>query len=209
VSEYAAILLAAGNSSRMGAPKQLLDFRGKHLVRYVAEALQAAGCDPVVVVVGAYEHEVRAALTGLPVEIVVNERWPEGMGTSIQAGLRALQTDLPALEEQNINNGVTVKGAILALADQPFVTPEFLRGLIAKHRVSGKRIVAAQYSGTAGVPVFFACEAFPLLMALKPEQGCKGVILGHPAEAVLIDCPEAAMDIDTPEDYRRATLDAA
>jgi molybdenum cofactor cytidylyltransferase len=202
VSEYAAILLAAGNSSRMGAPKQLLDFRGKHLVRYVAESVQAAGCDPVIVVVGAYEHEVRAALTGLPVEVVVNERWPEGMGTSIQTGLRAL-------EEQNINNGVTVKGAILALADQPFVTAEFLCGLAAKHRESGKQIVAAQYSGTAGVPAFFACEAFPLLMALKPDQGCKSVILGHPAEAVLVDCPEAAMDIDTPEDYRRATLDAA
>lgn len=176
----------------MGSAKQLLEFRGKPLVRHAAESAQSSGCDPVIVVLGAHERECRLALAGLAVEIVVNARWPEGMGTSIQAGLRAIENR-------------HVGGAILALADQPFVTPEFLNGLIARHRESGRRIVAAQYSGTAGVPVFFSREAFPLLMALKPDRGCKGVILGHPADAVLVDCPEAAMDIDTPEDYARAT----
>jgi molybdenum cofactor cytidylyltransferase len=188
----AAILLAAGNSTRMGSAKQLLDFRGQPLLRHAAKSALSAGCHPVIVVLGAREPEIRSALANLPVEIVVNERWPEGMGTSIQAGLRALE-----------NRDVT--GAILTLVDQPFVTSGFLTGLVASHRESGRPIVAAQYSGTAGVPVFFAREAFPLLMALKPDQGCKGVILGHPADALLVDCPEAAMDIDTPEDYARAT----
>lgn len=188
----AVILLAAGNSTRMGSAKQLLDFRGKPMLRHAAESALASGCDPVIVVLGAREREFRAALEGLAVEIVVNERWPEGMGTSIQAGLRAL-------ENRDIG------GAILALADQPFVTPGFLSGLVARHREEGRPIVAAQYSGTAGVPAFFAREAFPLLMALKPDQGCKGVILGHPADALLVDCPEAAMDIDTPDDYARAS----
>jgi molybdenum cofactor cytidylyltransferase len=188
----AAILLAAGSSTRMGTAKQLLDFRGKPLARHAAECAIAAGCDPVIVVLGSGEREIRPVLAGLPVEIVVNDRWPEGMGTSIQAGLRALEDR-------------EVSGAILALSDQPFVTPGFLSGLVDRHRESGRRIVAASYSGTAGVPVFFARDAFPLLMALKPDQGCKGVILGHPAEAELVDCPAAAMDIDTPGDYARAT----
>ncbi len=187
----AAILLAAGSSSRMGRPKQLLPFGGKPLVRHAAETAQEAGCDPIVVVLGSGEAEIRPALDGLRVEIVVNERWPDGMGTSIQAGLRALGSR-------------DVEGAILTLADQPFVTAAFLSGLMALHRESGRPIVAAQYSGTAGVPAFFAQQAFPLLMALQPSQGCKGVILGHPAEAHLVDCPEAAMDIDTPRDYDQA-----
>jgi molybdenum cofactor cytidylyltransferase len=176
----------------MGAPKQLLDFHGKPLLRHAAECALAAGCDPVIVVLGAAEEQIRPALAGLPVEIATNERWLEGMGASIQAGLRAL-------------GDREVSGTILALSDQPFVTPAFLGELVVKHRETGKRIVAASYSGTAGVPVFFARDAFPLLMALKPDQGCKGVILGHPADALLVDCPEAAVDIDTPEDYARAT----
>jgi molybdenum cofactor cytidylyltransferase len=187
----ALILLAAGNSTRMGSAKQLLDFGGKPMLKHAIETAQSSGCNPVIVVLGANEAEIRPALARLDVEIVVNERWAEGMGTSIQAGLRAL-------ENRDIG------GAILALSDQPFVTSDFLCGLVDKHRESGRQIVAAQYSGTAGVPVFFAREAFPLLMALKPNQGCKGVILGHPADALLVDCPEAAMDVDTPEDYDRA-----
>jgi molybdenum cofactor cytidylyltransferase len=191
IPQTALILLAAGNSTRMGAPKQLLDFGGRPLLRHAVETAQAAGCGPVIVVLGANEQEIRACLAGLPVEIVVNERWPEGMGTSIQTGLRALENK-------------DVSGAILALCDQPFVSSGFLAGLAAKHNETGRAIVAAQYAGTAGVPVFFAREAFPLLMVLKPDQGCKGVILGHPADALLLDCPEAAIDIDTPEDYARA-----
>ncbi|HEX4133712.1 MAG TPA: nucleotidyltransferase family protein [Bryobacteraceae bacterium] len=192
----AVILLAAGNSTRMGSTKQLLDFGGKPLLRHTAESAQGSGCHPVIVVLGANEHEVRPVLAGLDVEIVVNERWAEGMGTSIQTGLRAL-------------GNRDTSGTILALSDQPFITSDFLSGLVDRHHQSGRPIVAARYSGTAGVPVFFAREAFPLLMALKPDQGCKGVILGHPVSALLVDCPEAAMDIDTPEDYARAMRNRA
>ncbi len=188
----AAILLAAGESSRMGRAKQLLDFGGKPLLRHSAEVALAAGCRPVVVVLGARAESLLPALAGLAVEISVNERWEEGMGTSIQAGLRAL-------EEHD------VAGAILMLADQPFVSAEFLSGLTARHRETSKSIIAASYQGAAGVPVFFARGAFPLLLALKPGQGCKGVILANHADAQLVDCPEAAIDIDTPEDYARAT----
>ena len=192
MAETALILLAAGSSSRMGAPKQLLNFKGQPLVCHAVETARAAGCSPIVVVVGAHKEQIIDAVQNCPVEIAENPRWAEGMGTSIQAGLGALA-------------GRNVNGAILALADQPFVTADFLRGLLEKHETTGKAIVAAKYSGTAGVPVFFAKSAFGMLNALKPAEGCKGVILGHPADALLVDCPEAAIDIDTPEDYARAT----
>ena len=189
MSETALILLAAGNSSRMGQAKQLLEFRGRTLLRHAVETALAAGCSPVIVVLGARADELTPSLADLPVEIAINDRWEQGMGTSIQTGLNAL--------------GERASGAILALADQPLVAAEFLAGLIQTHRELGKPIVAARYSGTVGVPVYFARTAFGLLMALPPSQGCKGVILGHASDAFLVDCPEAAIDIDTPEDYQR------
>ncbi len=175
----------------MGQAKQLLGFGGKPLLRHAAEVALASGCWPVVVVLGARAESLRPALAGLAVEITVNERWEEGMGTSIQAGICALADH-------------DVDGAILMLADQPFVSAEFLSGLVLRHRETAKSIVAASYEGTAGVPVFFAHGAFPLLRALKPGQGCKGVILAHQPDALLVDCPEAAIYIDTPEDYALA-----
>jgi molybdenum cofactor cytidylyltransferase len=184
----AILLLAAGESRRMGRPKQLLDFGGKPLLRHSAEVALQTACGPVIVVLGARERELRGALEGLPIAIAVNERWQQGMGTSIQTGLRALD----GLDE--------VTGAILALADQPFVTAEFLKQLAG----SDKQIAAASYAGTVGVPVYFARKAFPLLRALKPDQGCKSVILAHSQDRVLIDCPEAEIDIDTPEEYEAA-----
>lgn len=189
--ETALILLAAGGSNRMGCAKQLLPYRGKPLLRHAAEEALASGCSPVIVVLGAKAEKVSVVLAGLPVEIVVNERWEEGMGTSIQRGLQALENR-------------DVGGAILALADQPLVSAGILARLRALHSESGQPIVAASYSGTFGVPVFFARDSFPLLLALAPVQGCKGVIQQHLASCVLMDCPEAAMDIDTPDDYQAA-----
>ena len=196
MSETALILLAAGSASRMGQAKQLLEFGGQPMVRHAAATALRAGCSPVIVVIGAHGAEVREALRELPVELVENPRWAEGMGTSIQAGLRAL-------------NGREASGAILALADQPFVSHEFLRRLTDEHTGSAKAIIASRYSGTVGVPVFFSHESLGLLERLKPAEGCKGVILGNAGDVLLLDCPEAATDIDTPEDYARIAAIAA
>jgi molybdenum cofactor cytidylyltransferase len=185
------ILLAAGSSSRMGRPKQLLPYRGTTLLGHAVATAKDSGCTAIVVVLGANAAEIGETLSGQPVEVVENLLWPEGMGTSIQAGVSALA-------------GRDLDGVILALADQPLVTPATLRGLVDAHRSTGKPIVAAQYAGTAGVPVYFHRSYFPALLALSPNQGCKGVILGNRADALLVDCPEAAMDIDTPDDYLQA-----
>ena len=176
----------------MGSPKQLLDYHGEPLVRNAAKVALAAGCCPVIAVLGAYADEIRHAFDGLAVETTFNARWEEGMGTSIQAGLAAL--------------GDRADTAILALGDQPLVTPEFLRRLIETHSHTGHPIVAARYSGTVGVPVLFAHSKFAELLALAPDQGCKGVILKNHTNAELLDCPEAAVDIDTPADYESLSV---
>ena len=192
MSDTAVIVLAAGNSTRMGVPKQTLEFKGQALLRYCVEMALSAACGPVVVVLGSQERQIRRVLLNLPVEISINERWSEGMGTSIQAGLQAIRSR-------------DIHGAILMLADQPFVSSDYLRRLVKRHFETGEPIVASRYAGTAGVPVFFERDAFPLLESLAPAQGCKSVILANAHHCVFEDCPEAVFDIDTPEDYRRAT----
>jgi molybdenum cofactor cytidylyltransferase len=189
--EVGIILLAAGNSTRMGSAKQLMNFNGKPLLRHAAEVACGSHCAPVLVVLGAREHDTRAVLRGLPLEIVVNESWSEGIGTSIKTGIHALEKR-------------AVCGVILALADQPFIPAEFLQGLAEQHARTQKRIVASRYSGTVGVPAFLSRQLFPKLQALEPHQGCKNILLSCSHEALLIDCPEAAIDIDTPADYVKA-----
>lgn len=174
----------------MGAPKQLHDWDGQPLVRHAAGIALDAACGPVAVVLGANQPAIAPALAGLPVEIIHNPRWPEGMGASIHAGL-------------NSNAAREAEGVILFLADQPRISPSFLRELQNQHIETGKPIIAARYADTVGVPAYFSRGTFGLLMALSPEQGCKKVIQNHMQDALLLDCPEAAIDIDTPEDYAR------
>ena len=183
------LVLAAGSSSRMGTSQQLLDYKGEPLLRHAIEVALAACCAPVLVVLGSGASEVDKALKGLAVETVVNQRWREGMGTSIQAGLVAM--------------GQHIQEVIITLGDQPLVTPDYLRRVRDIHGAEKQPIVPSRYSGTVGVPVLFARSAFPTLMALAPDQGCKSAILKNQSQAILVDCPEAAFDIDTPDDYAR------
>lgn len=187
---YSIVLLAAGESSRMGSPKQLLPFAGRPLLRHAAESALASRASGVIVVLGARAPQLRPVLEGLPLEIVENPEWSQGMGSSIRAGILAAASHHPA-------------GAILALADQPFVTPETYNRLIAARDRSALPIVAAQYAGTAGVPALFAADLFPALATLPPTQGCKSLILRHPTRTFLLPCPEAETDLDTPYDYAR------
>lgn len=168
----------------------MLDYHGKPLIRHATETALATGCAEVIVVLGANASPIAAALADIPVVVVENPRWAEGMGTSICAGIRTAAA-------------LGMRGAILALADQPLITPEILRNLVAEHEHTGKPIVASQYAGTVGVPVYFAMSHFPQLLELAPEQGCKGVILKNAEAALRIDCPQAEADVDTRADYER------
>ncbi len=184
----AAVILAAGAATRMGTAKQLLDLRGRPLLRHAAEGALAAACWPVLVVTGCRAAEVEAGLRGLPVEVVRNPRWEEGLGTSIRAGtLRA--------------EAAGAEGLLLLLADQPLITAAHLRRLIASRQQAGLPLAVSEYGGTVGVPACFTRELFPELLALPPAEGCKRLVLSRRGQAVGVPCPEAAVDVDTPQEY--------
>jgi molybdenum cofactor cytidylyltransferase len=187
----AAIILAAGSASRMGQPKQLLDWGGRPLVRVVAEHALAARLDRVLVVVGAAGDAVAAALVGLPVDIVENPAYGEGQSTSLRAGVIAL--------------GPEVGAALVLLGDQPFVTPAIVEQLVGAWRASDAAIVAPLYRGQRGNPVLFARAVFAELMAIQGDQGARAILAADPARVrtVLFDDDLPLADIDTPEDYER------
>ena len=155
-----AIVLAAGSSTRMGAPKQALRFRGQSLLRRAVLNALAAGCRPVIVVTGAHAEQSRAELEGLDAREAENPQWESGMGSSIRAGIAAL---LAADADST--------AAILMLCDQPFVTSNFLQKLISERRATGRPIVAAQYGGSFGAPALFDRELFAELARLEDATG--------------------------------------
>jgi molybdenum cofactor cytidylyltransferase len=200
------VILAAGASTRMGAAKQLLPFRGRSLLRHATEEALASGCRPIVVVLGAHAEQLEQEISELPVRVVVNGRWSEGMGTSIQAGIAALTADAGGDEADGQRLApcpLPVVAAILAVCDQPFFSAGIIHELIAAHERSGRALVAATYEGTRGVPALFGRCLFPELTALDGHEGARRVIQAHPDETLAIPFPEGALDVDTPEDYTR------
>ncbi len=185
------VVLAAGGATRMGAPKQALPYRGGSLVRTAVVAAMGLGSGPVVVVMGAHALEVRAALDGLPVSLIEHLGWAAGIGGSIAAGTTAAEAYHP-------------EGVLFTLADQPFVTTATLRRLLDSFR-SGARIAASRYAETVGVPALFHHDYLPRLRRLPPQSGCKSLLHALAEEVECIDCPEAEVDIDTPEEYARLT----
>lgn len=179
------VILAAGSSSRLGQPKQLLHFQGKTLLRRMAEeALRVEGAE-VRVVLGAGADRMREELAGLAVRTVVNQEWKTGMAGSIRVGLQ----DLLRLEQ-----------CILAVCDQPYVNAALFEQLIENARESGKGIVATGFSGTWGVPVLFNSAYFEKLLLLEGQNGAKQLIKDHPNDLAVLPFEPAAIDIDTVED---------
>ncbi|MBL8125929.1 MAG: nucleotidyltransferase family protein [Blastocatellia bacterium] len=182
------LLLAAGGSRRLGRPKQLLEFEGKTLVRAAAEALIEAGCDPVVVVLGAEIEGSRNELDGLDVVIVENSEWEEGMSSSIRVGIDRfleLEKDIDAV--------------LISLCDQPNVTADKLSLFIYRYSNDRPPIIAAEYDGVAGVPALFDRNVFRSLMDIRGDKGAREIIRNF-LGAMTISLPEATFDIDTPAD---------
>lgn len=187
----AIILLAAGSSSRLGQPKQLLRYQGQTLLRRAAEtAVTAAAGTPVVVVTGALHEELLPELAGLLVRTVRCRTWQLGMGASLKTGLASLE-----------NRGSALHSVLVMLCDQPFVTPDLLQQLMIAHNTTGQPIVAAQYGEVRGVPVLFGAEALPLLHQLPDAAGANQLLKQHPQLVATVPFPEGAIDVDTPEQY--------
>jgi molybdenum cofactor cytidylyltransferase len=190
-NRIAAVILAAGASSRMGRPKQLLDWGGRPLARAAAEPALAARLAPIVAVVGAARAEVEAALADLPLQVVANPDYAAGQSTSLRAGIAALDPDADAV--------------VVLLGDQPFVTAAIVERLVAEWHASQASIVAPVYAGQRGNPVLFARAVFPELLAIQGDQGARSVLAADPSRIhpVAFDDPRPLADIDTLEDYER------
>lgn len=186
------IILAAGNSSRLGRPKQLLTFQGKTLIRHIAEAAQEVAGDRVVVVTGSNAALIAQELEGLDCHLVHNDTWQEGMSSSVKTGIAALQERCR-----------DVNGAILALSDQPFVTAATLQGLMDQFKQTNAGIVASEYDGTLGTPALFGASYFPALLQLTGAEGAKKLFKRYTREVTPCPFPEGRIDIDTQEDYDR------
>lgn len=176
----------------MGQLKQLLPFRGATLLENAIQQACEALFSPIVVVVGAESGRVRDVLSATAVSIAENPDWEKGMGSSIVCGLRTLMNLRPE-----------VSAVAITLGDQPMVTAEHLRSVSQQLITSGADVVAASFEGTLGSPAIFRAATFSALLRLNPESGAKRLFT-HPGwriEPFLL--PEAAADVDTPEDFER------
>lgn len=186
----AILLLAAGNSSRLGRPKQLLAYGHGTLLRHAAQTALDAALGPVVVVLGSIEPECREALLDMPVTIAPNPEWQQGMGTSIATGMQRVR---------EVNHA----SVIIMLCDQPAITPGMLRALVLHQHDAGRSIVASRHGNedTLGPPVLFAARHFTQLRHLKGHEGARTLFHQQPpGEVGFVLCPEAAFDIDTERD---------
>jgi molybdenum cofactor cytidylyltransferase len=192
MSRHGIIILAAGGSSRMGQPKQLLQFGGRTLLAHAVASARAVGCRPIVVVLGSGAGQMLAELSGTGATAVVNDRWERGIGSSIRLGVQTIMREVPDLD-----------GALICLADQPLVGPASLNLLLESASITAKPICAAAYGGTVGTPCFFARSILDELLALGDGEGGKTVIRRDPTRVCPVPLPEAQTDVDTPEEYRR------
>ena len=186
----AIVILAAGTSSRLGHPKQLLPFRDQSLLKRAIKAAIDSGIGPVVVVLGSNEKEIHAHIENEPVTIVSNKDYTEGIASSIKAGITHI------LEEHKDCDNL-----VLMVCDQPHVNAGLLKTLIDTNQKTGKPIVACSYKNTIGVPALFAKKFFPELLSLMGEEGGKRVLLRHENDIATIAFRNGEIDIDTSADY--------
>ncbi len=186
-----AIVLAAGRSSRMGEPKQLLALGGKTLLQRTLENVCASQAQDIVLVLGFAAEAITTQIEVEGVRVVINPDHQQGMGTSLRAGLAALDAQTQA--------------ALIVLADQPFVSPTTLDQIINHYQQSDGQIVIPTYRGFRGNPVLLDRSVFPEVMALSGDIGCRAIFGDHLDGIVKVPVGDIGilLDIDTPEDLAR------
>lgn len=185
------ILLAAGNSSRLGRPKQLLTYQGESLLQRAFKAALASSCGPVVLVLGSNSDQILKELSVETIHPVINDNWEEGLAASIRSGLNELLVIEPK-----------VTSAILMLCDQPFTNAKILNTLLETQKQSGKGIIACAYQDTWGTPALFSKTYFKELQNLLGKEGAKHLLYKYPHDLVTVPFPLGAVDIDTAADYQ-------
>ena len=194
MQKIGAVILAAGESSRFGRPKQLVQFRGKSLVRRAVNAAKDANCSAIVVVLGSKREQIERELKETDAIVAENQNWQRGIGSSIRVGV-----------ESAVNQAPDIEAIVLLTCDQPFVKTDTIKCLIAMREKTKKAIVASSYSQTLGVPALFDRSCFQELLALDDETGAKTIILSNRERVAELLFPEGKIDIDTVADYQKLT----
>jgi molybdenum cofactor cytidylyltransferase len=182
-----AIILAAGASTRMGSPKQLVLWDGETMLHRTARMASEAGCDPVIVVIGYEAKSMHAAVADLPVCCITNLDWKEGMASSLRAGVTALPTQAEA--------------TLLLVCDQPSLDTALLRSMLTAHHSQRGTMVACTYGDTRGIPAILPRRCFDELLRLRGDRGAKAMLEGE--KVIEVAFPGGALDLDKPEDLAK------
>ncbi len=184
------VLLAAGASSRLGQPKQLLLYQQKTLLAHSIAVALSSVAKQVIVVLGAGASVIHPAIIHEKLAFTVNENWQEGMASSIRCGLNQLLLQNAGLQS-----------VVFMACDQPYTTAGLLNNLVTLQQQTGRAIVASQYAATTGIPALFTKAMFPELLQLKGDAGAKKLVMLHQEATVTVPFPQGSIDIDTAADY--------
>jgi molybdenum cofactor cytidylyltransferase len=195
MDDCAAIILAAGASTRLGQPKQLVQLHGESLLRRTVRLACEAACAPVIVVLGRDTEDHSRELARLAALAVINPNWQTGMASSLKHGLRAA-----------LNTNPNMQHALLLVCDQPRLDAAHLQKLLLAHNDGSSAITASRYRETLGVPTIFSKKIFPELLALTGDQGARRILQHHADQVTAIDFPGGELDLDTPEDLAKLNL---
>lgn len=188
------IILAAGSSTRLGRPKQILPYKNSSLLKHTIKSAVNAAVGPVIVVTGANAKEISDHIGNDAVAVVFNGEHPEGIASSIRAGVNYVQ------EHHSVG-----KRIILMVCDQPYVNESLLKSLIDASSNADKPLAACSYKGTIGVPALFDRRFFPELLSLKGEEGGKKILLNHERLVAVVTFPLGEIDIDSAADVDALT----
>ncbi|MFL6576990.1 MAG: NTP transferase domain-containing protein [Povalibacter sp.] len=180
------VVLAAGSSSRLGQPKQLVRIGGRPALHRVVSSATGLAGHSVTVVVGSHASDLSRLLAHSPASVLVNRHWEEGMASSVRCGLSALPAACDAV--------------LILLGDQVAVTSDDLKRLAAAWNGQDGSIAAATYDQHVGVPAIFPRTFFPELMELRGDQGARRIIERNSYRLIRVPMQNAAIDLDTPED---------
>lgn len=186
------LLLAAGNSNRMGQPKQLLPWGAKTLIEHQIQIRLQTG-QTVIVVLGGNADKIQPVIEKLPVKVVINTEWAKGMGNSLAFGVEKLSKEFAILD-----------GVLISLIDQPLITTAHFEKMLSSFKTGTRQIIVSQAaSGWRGAPVLFDHFYFEELRKLKGQEGAKVVIQKYNDSVITVECGNLLEDIDNPEAYQQ------
>jgi molybdenum cofactor cytidylyltransferase len=187
-----AVILAAGSSSRLGRPKQLVEYNGKTLLQHTIDCVTDIGFNPSILVLGANRDKILNQTETQNITVSGNSKWAEGIASSILYGL-----------EESLRLNPSLQHILYLLSDQPYVNQDLLKRLINSHLNGSHDITACTYKNNIGVPALFEMKFFPDLMTLKGDIGAKKIMIQHRDRVHTISFEDGALDVDTEEDVSK------